>query len=60
MHPTAWHNCNHFFDAYAGAFQDPGTKVIEIGSQDVNYSPMPEDRRKLICIKHIVDNTMKV
>ncbi|OGA31587.1 MAG: hypothetical protein A3F75_04190 [Betaproteobacteria bacterium RIFCSPLOWO2_12_FULL_64_23] len=38
MHPTAWHNCNHFFDTCAGAFQRPGTKVIEIGSQDVNGS----------------------
>lgn len=38
MHPTARHNCKHFFDTYAGAFQRPGTKVIEIGSQDVNGS----------------------
>lgn len=38
MHPTAIYNCKHFFDTYAGAFQRPGTKVIEIGSQDVNGS----------------------
>lgn len=34
---------------------------LTLGSDSyVNYSPMPEVRRKLICIKHIVDNTMKV
>jgi SAM-dependent methyltransferase len=38
MHPTAKHNCNHFFDTYAAAFQGPRTKIIEIGSQDVNGS----------------------
>lgn len=34
---------------------------LVLGSNDyVNYSPMPEDRRKLACIKHIVDNTLRV
>jgi SAM-dependent methyltransferase len=32
-----------------------------LGSNDyVNFSPMPEDRRKLACIKHIADNTLRV
>ncbi len=38
MHPTAKYNCKHFFDTYAGAFNGPGAKVVEIGSQDVNGS----------------------
>ncbi len=38
MHPTAMYNCKHFFDTYAGVFQRPGAKVIEIGAQDVNGS----------------------
>jgi len=38
MHPTAIYNCKQFFDIYAWAFQRPGIKVIEIGSQDVNGS----------------------
>ena len=38
MHPTAFYNCQQFFDTYASAFQCTGTKVIEIGSQDVNGS----------------------
>jgi SAM-dependent methyltransferase len=39
MHPTAMQNCNSFFVAYAGYFiQDAKTKIIEIGSQDVNGS----------------------
>jgi SAM-dependent methyltransferase len=36
MHPTAWHNCKCFFDTYAAAFQRPGTRIVEIGSLDVN------------------------
>jgi SAM-dependent methyltransferase len=39
MHPTAMNNCKSFFDAYSEAFaKDKTTKVVEIGSQDVNGS----------------------
>lgn len=39
MHPTAMSNCKSFFDTYAQAFKlTPHTKVVEIGSQDVNGS----------------------
>ncbi len=38
MHTSALQNCQHFFDTYAEAFQRTGTKVVEIGSQDVNGS----------------------
>jgi SAM-dependent methyltransferase len=38
MHPTALRNCQHFFDVYAGEFSRQETKVVEIGSQDVNGS----------------------
>jgi SAM-dependent methyltransferase len=39
MHPTAMNNCKSFFDAYAEFFNmDKSTKIIEIGSQDVNGS----------------------
>ena len=39
MHPTAMSNCKSFFDAYSKCFtQSKETKVVEIGSQDVNGS----------------------
>jgi SAM-dependent methyltransferase len=39
MHPTAMSNCKSFFDAYSKYFtQSKETKVVEIGSQDVNGS----------------------
>ena len=39
MHPTAMSNCKSFFDAYSKCFtQSKKTKVVEIGSQDVNGS----------------------
>ena len=39
MHPTAMNNCKSFFDVYSKSFPASGeTKVIEIGSQDVNGS----------------------
>jgi hypothetical protein len=38
MHSSALVNCQHFFDTYASAFPATDTKVIEIGSQDVNGS----------------------
>ena len=39
MHPTAMSNAQSFFDAYANSFDfSKKTKVIEIGSQDVNGS----------------------
>lgn len=39
MHPTAMHNAKSFFDTYADAFDRADTtKVVEIGSQDVNGS----------------------
>ena len=38
MHPTAMQNCQQFFATYAGAFHDAHTRVIEIGSQDINGS----------------------
>lgn len=39
MHPTALNNCKSFFDAYSTCFpKTKETKVVEIGSQDVNGS----------------------
>lgn len=39
MHPTAMNNGKSFFDTYAKAFESESkTKVVEIGSQDVNGS----------------------
>jgi len=39
MHPTAMNNCKSFFDTYSKCFtQSKETKVVEIGSQDVNGS----------------------
>ena len=39
MHPTAMNNCKIFFDTYSDYFsRDKSTKVVEIGSQDVNGS----------------------
>jgi hypothetical protein len=39
MHPTALNNCKSFFDTYSDYFPNKNfTKVIEIGSQDVNGS----------------------
>ena len=39
MHPTAMNNCKHFFDAYSAYFtKDKSTRILEIGSQDVNGS----------------------
>jgi len=39
MHPTAMNNCKSFFDAYSEFFtNDKTTKVVEIGSQNVNGS----------------------
>lgn len=39
MHPTAMNNCRSFFEAYADCFaKEKTTKVVEIGSQDVNGS----------------------
>lgn len=39
MHPTAINNCNSFFETYSDFFgKDKSTKVVEIGSQDVNGS----------------------
>ena len=39
MHPTAMNNCKSFFDTYSECFtQSKETKVVEIGSQDVNGS----------------------
>jgi SAM-dependent methyltransferase len=39
MHQSAMDNCKSFFDAYAETFaKDKTTKVVEIGSQDVNGS----------------------
>ena len=39
MHPTAMNNCKSFFDAYSKSFlPSKETKVVEIGSQDVNGS----------------------
>ena len=38
MHPTTLFNCQNFFDTYSDAFQGADTRVIEIGSQDVNGS----------------------
>jgi SAM-dependent methyltransferase len=35
MHPSARQNCQHFFDTYRNAFS-AGSKIVEIGSQDVN------------------------
>jgi SAM-dependent methyltransferase len=36
MHPTAIANCQQFFATYANGFPSEGTRVVEIGSQDVN------------------------
>ncbi len=37
MHPTAISNCKLFFDAYSAHFaKDKSTRIVEIGSQDVN------------------------
>lgn len=39
MHPTALSNCKSFFDTYSEYFpNENSTKVVEIGSQDVNGS----------------------
>lgn len=39
MHPTAMNNCKLFFDTYAEFFiKEKSTKVVEIGSQDINGS----------------------
>jgi SAM-dependent methyltransferase len=39
MHPTAIINCKNFFDVYSKSFKEnQTTKVVEIGSQDVNGS----------------------
>ena len=39
MHPTAMMNCQNFFDTYSSAFEPAQkTKIVEIGSQDVNGS----------------------
>jgi SAM-dependent methyltransferase len=39
MHPTAMSNCNQFFKTYSDHFaRNKSTRVIEIGSQDVNGS----------------------
>lgn len=38
MHPSAFNNCKNFFDVYSPIFDNKSTKVVEIGSQDVNGS----------------------
>ncbi|MBI4986875.1 MAG: methyltransferase domain-containing protein [Rhodocyclales bacterium] len=38
MHPTAYFNCQAFFDTYSSSFKGHPARVVEIGSQDVNGS----------------------
>lgn len=38
MHPSALHNCQQFFNAYAPHMGQTPVRIVEIGSQDVNGS----------------------
>lgn len=38
MHLSAMKNAKHFFDCYSPSFNAKATKVVEIGSQNVNGS----------------------